>query len=88
MYAIEVPTEKISFEYMGNFDLIEIDLLTGQHTLVWQKENLIGIAAYPPNSDYLLLTYFPHVEKYYFGLQGKACLFSLIDHTCTACSTA
>ncbi|MBI1281879.1 MAG: hypothetical protein GC179_27385 [Anaerolineaceae bacterium] len=83
MFAIEVPPDKISSEYLGIFDLIQIDLVTGKRTLLWQKENLIAITAFPPNSDYLLLTYFPHVEKYFGGLQAKTCLFSLIDHTCT-----
>lgn len=81
LYAVEVPRNAVSPIVQGMFDLVKIDLLTGTQTLVWQHENLLGVTSYPPNSNYLLLTYYPSVENL-VEEPRRVCLFSLIDHTC------
>jgi len=77
LYAIQVPRDKVLASWAGLYDLIKIDLVTGEQTLLWQQENLYYFTPYPPNPNYLFLMSYVQENR-----SVKVCLFSLIDRIC------
>ncbi len=83
LYAVEVPDSINWFQWQfGRFDLVKIDLLTGEKSVLYTGDD-IGIDGHYMNSkDYILLAAYPH-NYIRDRLPPKDCLLNLKSLSCT-----